>query len=535
MSDVPVPPPPHPAPALAPVRAPLFGRPPPRRAATRDDIPWLSQALLVGGAALTMTHLFFGRADFELRDRVLAVIPLFPLLWEIHRFHKVPRGTQLPFAVYALLMNYITFSWPALFNTVFTDLSGPVVFGDEVRFLGTAAVALSAVMIYIGILLGEKVGLAGRPYLLRASPPAAVTPSFPHAVGAYALGCMIATQAVTLGAHYPAAVGVLITMSFSITYVIGATLAKPESFRGPWSRYLAGGVVMLGVLSGLLRGVLEPLFRLTTTLIAVRWAHLRRFSILTVVAMMGLYTLLQPAKAQFRAQTWIVRGEEQTAGYADRVTAWTTAITDVWTGRDAGQTGDAAVNRFLELDPILHAFSMLPGRVRPANGEAWASILYSPIPRIVWPDKPNSNDLSLNYGVAFRLQSELGARSTTILMPLIVDGYWNFGWPGIVFVSVMAGLWVGICQTLYAGTHWALQASAVAQFSLITVTGSFALLYAGITQQILGTLIASWMVYWLMRLLTVREANRGKANFRTRPPSPGVKTPGYHHKVPSGD
>jgi len=475
-------------------------------------VPWLPQVLLLGGTVLVMMHLFFGRTDFELRDRVLAMIPLFPLLWEIHRFHKVPRGSQLPFAAYALLINYITFSWPALFNTVFIDLSGPVTFSDDARFQGTAAVALSSVIIYAGILLGELMGRALRPWLLRVSPPAEVPATYPHAVGLYALGCVVATQSVTLGSHYPAAVSVLITMSFSITFVIGATLAKPSMFRGPWSRYLVGALVTIGILSGLLRGVLEPLFRLTTTLIAVRWAHIRRFSFAAVVVMMGLYTILQPAKAQFRAQTWVIRGDQQAAGYTDRVTAWTTAISDIWTGRDAGQsTGDAAVNRFLELDPVLHAFTMLPGRVRPANGEAWMHILYSPIPRLVWPDKPNSNDLSLNYGVAFRLQSELGARSTTILMPLIVDGYWNFGWPGIVFVSLLAGLWVGVCQTLYTGDHWALTASAVAQFSLISVTGSFALLYAGITQQLLGPIIASWMIYWFMRLLKVREVNRGRA------------------------
>jgi hypothetical protein len=513
MSDVPAPEKPslapHPRPRPRP-RGPA--RPPLAPAAQSGDVPWLQQALLLTGTVLVMTHLFFGRTDFELRDRVLAVIPLFPLLWEIHRFHKVPRGTQLPFGAYAMLVNYVTFSWPALFNTVFTDLSGPVSFSDEVRFQGTAAVALSSLMIYGGILLGEIAGRALQPWLLRVSPPATVSSTFPHAVGLYALGCVVATQSVTLGTHYPAAVGVLITMTFSITYVVGATLAKPSMFRGPWSRYLVGSVVTLGILSGLLRGVLEPLFRLTITMLSARWAHIRRFSIAAVVAMMALYIVLQPAKAQFRAQTWVVRGDEQTAGYSARVSAWTSAIEDIWTGRGADQsTGDAAVNRFLELDPILHAFTMLPGRVRPANGEAWISILYSPIPRIVWPDKPNSNDLALNYGVAFRLQSELGARSTSILMPLIVDGYWNFGWPGIVFVSVLAGLWVGICQTMYAGDHWSLKASAVAQFSLISVTGSFALLYAGITQQIMGTLIASWMVYWFMRLLTVREANRGRA------------------------
>ena len=240
MSDVPAPEKPSSEPVAPAGRRPRRpGRPPPLPPAAKSgEIPWLPQALFLGGAALVMIHLVFGRTDFELRDRVLAVIPLFPLLWEINRFHKMPRGEQLPFGVYALFINYVTFSLPAIFNTVFTDLSGPVSFTDDDRFHGTAAIALSSLMIYAGILLGESAGKSLQPWLIRVSPPAAVPATFPRAIGLYALGCLVATQSVTLGTHYPVAVGVLITMTFSITYVVGAALAEPAMFRGPWSRYL---------------------------------------------------------------------------------------------------------------------------------------------------------------------------------------------------------------------------------------------------------------------------------------------------------
>jgi hypothetical protein len=516
MSDIPEPEKPSASPVgpavTARPRPPLLRRrSSPRPAARPAVFPRLRLLIYFGGAILVAVHLVFGRDDFDLADRALAVIPLFPLLWELQRFLNRPSSPQLPFGVFALLMNYVNFSWPALFYKPFADLSGPMSFSPSVRFAGTSAVALNSLCIYAGLRLGEVAGTALQPSLLRIYPPAEVPSSFARALGIYALMSMAATEVGALGV-YPGAVSALIAMSMSLTYVIGATRANPESFRGPWSRYLGWGAVAYGSLSGVLHGTLEPLFRLATTVMAARWVYARRFSVAGVVALLAVYALLQPAKGKFRAQIWTTRGAQEAPSYTDRVNAWTSSIDDLWSGRDAAQTsGDAAVSRFLELDPVLHAFAMLPGRVTPAEGQAWMNILYSPIPRIVWPDKPTTTDLTLNYGVAFNLQSTVGARTTAIMLSLIVDGYWNFGWPGIVFVSVLAGLWVGICQTMYTSNHWALRASAVAQFSQISITSSFALLYSGIVQLICGAIIASWMVYLLARLLAPKRASGARS------------------------
>ena len=507
------------APTVAgPRRAPPRGRREAPTLAKGEEYPHLRTILMFVGAFVVCAHVLFGREDFEIRDRLLAVIPIFPLLYEINAYTKLGRTTELPFGIYALLVYYVAFSFPAMFNTVFTDLSGRVSFNDFARFQGTAAVGVSSVMLYVGILLGRRVGSVAQPTLLRLYPPLEVPSSYPRAVGFYALACIGATQFVTLGASFPAAIGVLITMSLSLTFVLGLILAKPEGFTGPWSRYLFRGVIVIGIFSGLLRGVLEPLFRMTLTLFTVRWVYVRRFSVAAVVALLAVYTILQPAKASFREQTWFVHGSAEQAGYTERITAWTSAITNVWTGRDAKEaTQESSVGRFLELDPILHAFTMLPGRVSNANGEAWLNLIYAPIPRLVWADKPNSNDLDKSYSVAFNRQNEFGARSTSIMMPLVVDGYWNFGWPGIVFVSIAVGMWVGVCQTMYSGEHWALRATAVAQFSLIAVTGSFSLLYAGLIQQVAGGVMASWFVYWLARFLATKEPNRVRLIQRRAP------------------
>ena len=494
--------------AARPRRAPVRARAPGQVTPKRAGVSTISIGIFLAGVFMVLVHLFFGRDDFDFVARALAAVPLFPLLWELNRAVNRPPGPQLPFAATALLINYLTFSFASLFNTQFKDLSGPVTFTNDARIMGAAAIALSSLSIYAGMRLGEGLGRVLQPRLLRLYPPAQVPAKFSTAIAIYALACAGITQIVSTSG-IPAAIGVLIAMTLSFAYVIGAAAASPDRFRGRWSRYVVTATVTFGVVAGVLTGGMENLFRLTTTVITVRWVHFRRFSVVGVVALLMVYTILQPAKAKFRAQIWVQHGSQEAPTYVDRIEAWRVSIEDLWSSRDAAQTsGDAAVGRFLELDPILHAFTLIPGRVPFAEGAAWKNILYAPIPRLFWPDKPTTSDLTRDYGIAFNLQDAVGVRSTSILLSLVVDGYWNFGWPGIVFASVLSGLWVGVCQTMYAGDHWALQAAGTAQFALIYIIGSFALLYAGIVQLICGGIFAAWLVHWLATFLAPREARQ---------------------------
>src|SRR5512132_4122643 len=97
--------------------------PPPRRPAPQaarraeGEIPWLKPLLLLGGFLLFGAHLVFGRTDFNLVHRFLIAIPLIPLFWEAHRYHRVLRRLELPAGAYGLLIYYVTFSFSAFFNT----------------------------------------------------------------------------------------------------------------------------------------------------------------------------------------------------------------------------------------------------------------------------------------------------------------------------------------------------------------------------------------------------------------------------------
>jgi hypothetical protein len=501
--------------------APRRRLPPPRRPAAQaarraeGEIPWLKPALLIGGFTLFGAHLAFGRTDFTIVHRGLIAIPLIPLFWEVHRYHQVLRKVELPTGIYALLIYYVTFCLSGFFNTEFKDVNGPVTFTDDARLQGTAAVALGALMIYLGFRVGEKLGTRLQPLMVRVSPPAEVPDGFVRGTVWFGIACLATTQFLLSFSRMPVAIGVLVGVTFSYAFGIGVTAAMPEAFLGPRSRYFGMALLILGGAGGLLRGMLDPVVRLTATTLAARWAFLRSFSRSIIIGTVAVYVIFQPIKAEYRAQIWTSRGSAPTAGYSERVTAWTTAFEHFWSGREAGEdTQNAAVGRLVELDPIIHAFMLLPGRVQFAEGSGWLNILYAPIPRLFWADKPTTDDFEQRYSVIFNRQNQTGARSTSILLPLIVDGYWNFGWPGVVFVTFVVGIWVGVCQKMYAVKHWAVQAMGVTQLSHLVVTGSLAITYSGVTQHIIGPLIAAWLVYWLARFFSVKATVKasGQAN-----------------------
>ena len=500
--------------------APRPRLPPPRRAAPQvaqraeGEIPWLKPTLFIGALLLIGAHLVFGRTDFNLAHRALIAVPVIPLFWEIHRYHRVLRKLELPAGAYALLIFYVTFSLSGMFNTVFRDMNGPVAFTDDARLQGTAAVALGSLMIYLGFRVGEKLGIRLQPLMVRASPPAEVPEGFVRGTMWFSIACLGTTQFLLSFAALPPAIAVLVNVTFSYAFGIGITLAKPEAFRGPRSRYVGTALLFFGGVGGLLRGMLDPVVRLAATTMVARWAYLRRFSRSIILGTAAVYLIFQPIKAEYRAQMWNARGGAQ-AGYSERVTAWTTSFEHFWSGREVGEdTQNAAVGRLVELDPIIHAFMLLPGRVQFAEGSGWLNILYAPIPRLFWANKPTTDDFEQRYSVVFNRQSQTGAQSTSILLPLVVDGYWNFGWPGVVFVTFIVGLWVGVCQKMYAVNHWAIQAMGVGQLSQLVITGSLAITYSGITQHVVGPIISSWLVYWLARFLSVKETFRvsGQAN-----------------------
>lgn len=461
--------------------------------------------LSVAAIGLLGAHLAFSREAFALPLRLLFALPGLLILAELDRYLATARRTELPFNVIGLIYFYISFSFPSFFDIKFVDISGPVTFTEQARSSTAIAVALGAFCLYAGMRAGEVCATQLRPLMLGLLPPSRLPSGFGRAVFTYsAVVCVFDAILTTAPGLIPPSLYLFLVFTVSMELAMALPIVSPEFFRGAWERFTAPALMLIGWAFGLFRGNLEPVFRLGMPFVGARWAYARKLSLGLLAAGAMIYMIFQPVKHDYRSQVW---GRQEAATYSDRLDAWSSAF-GTFFSRDANEdkVEESTVGRIAELDAVMHAFDMLPGQVQFIDGAGWVTILTGSIPRFIWKDKPITKDsFEQQYAHIFHRQTAEGARSTAILLPLLVDGYWNFGWPGIIFACAVVGLWVGICQKLWSGDHWALNAAGIAVLSRLNIQAHLGAVYNGLFQSIAGLIIACWSIYALAALISPKR------------------------------
>jgi hypothetical protein len=301
----------------------------------------------------------------------------------------------------------------------------------------------------------------------------------------------------------PVALGVPATYAFSLEMMIGVLLFVPSAGR---SERLAQVLVGLHFVIAVIRGQLDPLFRGGMAYAIGRWAAVRRISLRVAAAVLLVYAVLQPVKGAYRRQVWTQTGRTgQDVSVSDRASAWESALANYFQGEDHyGQRDveEGAMARLSELAAVQHAFDVVPNRVDYLWAQGWLPIVYGPIPRFLWANKPTTQDTVQRYGVIFGRQDERGARVTAINLPLLVEGYWNLGWPGVIIVTAGLGLWLGASQKMFAGDTWALRATGIANITTLTVVSPIVFVYGSLLQTFVGRVALCWLLYGFAVLLS---------------------------------
>jgi len=454
-------------------------------------------------AAIFVAHLLFAQEEHDLAVRALTAVPAMIFILEARTFLRDEAG-ELPFVVLALAQYYMVFGFGVFFDLKFFDLHGPVHFTPNARISGAVAVAVGAVFLAVGARLGRRFGSDLQPTLLRAVPPPEVPARWDDAFFIYAGSTIFVTFLTVFFPNVvPAAFALPALFAFSFDFSMGLALVLPPRRLGPRAAQL---LIAIGVINGMARGQL--VFRTGMAYVTGRWAAVRRVSFRVIAVIMLVYVVVQPVKHTFREQVWAPATRTGASiGAVERVDAWGSAFSIYFGDQPLARSedgGDSAMGRLSELGSVMHAFEMLPGRVEYLEGAGFIPILYAPIPRFIWPDKPTTRDTIQRYGIVFGRQGEADAITTAVNLPLLVEGYWNFGWPGIVLVTLAMGAWMGFAQKLFSGTHWAMRAMGVANITNITVGSPVVLIYSAIFQTLVGRLAVAWAVYWLAKMLSGR-------------------------------
>jgi hypothetical protein len=190
-------------------------------------------------------------------------------------------------------------------------------------------------------------------------------------------------------------------------------------------------------------------------------------------------------------------------GILERANLFAGLISDVYApdGRMSfGDAGDVAEERANHLSAFAFVISKTPDQVPYWNGETYKTLLWTPIPRFLYPDKPQKT-LGQEYGHRYGFIARTN-RQTSINLEQTVEMYANFGPWGVILGMLLMGL---VYRLLYSILNHAnggdgCMLIALATFRvLLNIESDFSLVFGGIVQSAI-------LLYLVLRFVAARRS-----------------------------
>lgn len=268
-----------------------------------------------------------------------------------------------------------------------------------------------------------------------------------------ALGLGLVGKALvgTTETRYGALVNVMAN-EFNIGIILlayGIFSGEMRQSNKPWLYCCVGLGSLLGLCGGMLEAALIPL----VLVFMVQWHAQRRFPFAFSVVIAGLLIVLTPIKFEFRDRVWNGGSE---AGRIDLLRIWWESGQAVFDGQREGLEEHQLFADPMSRVDLLHKFAyvqlMTPEVVPYLEGESYQYLLYTFIPRIVWPEKPIASAATDLTDFAYSLRVQ-GDTSTNIGIGQIAEAYANFGWEGLLCTMLAQGTVFALLDRVLNGTQ----------------------------------------------------------------------------------
>lgn len=228
---------------------------------------------------------------------------------------------------------------------------------------------------------------------------------------------------------------------------------KESKLYGVWLY----GLVLVAAMRGISAGSLEEAVVPIGVFFVVKWLYTGRVPIAPILAAAVLVVFLSPAKSDYRQRTWF--GEDPELAEQSSLTKgrlWIEQATDYWQetfagSRDISEATSSATGRADFIHQVAYIYSMTPSVVPYQYGKTYSFFLVSFIPRLLWPDKPTAGSANGFYAVTYGITSEEGAKTTTFGVSILGEAFMNFGWPGVVLIMLLQGIFIGAMQHSFGG------------------------------------------------------------------------------------
>lgn len=454
-----------------------------------------SPLILFAGAAVLLLH-SLAPSPLPIQLRIVAALPGVAacLLW--WRYFVGKDFERLPFLAYAITQLYLYWGLAAVTMGA-ADISAA---GPRAWAGAAAAGCVVTAAFLLAHPLARRLGACAAGPLQRVLPASAppLTPvvllpwlalvTLIHAdVGARIFPGSVYYVAQTVGDYSP----------------LLAAIAWRDLRSGGRSTWLVAGTMVLslaGLLTGMMEAAVQPVLLAMTLYVVLQ----RRVPWRFLAAGVLIIVIVNPAKLRYRELAWedaVSRQEQQSTTKDPRVAAerWAKALKETWgPGRaDRSEHGTRLASRLDELGINARIIDTTPAAHPYDRGRTWGYILLSLLPRFLYPGKPDFTDVyNDRFAVTFGFQTWAETDTSTSAFPLVADGYWNFGWPGVVFVALVSGALLGVYAGMLRARSWATMAIAVSTFSSLHANSAMALQLMGVVQHVIGLSALIWFI-WL--------------------------------------
>jgi hypothetical protein len=464
-------------------------------------------ALIAVGFGLIGLHVSLAAQMYPLTARILAALISFAAYFALLKLLLRPRREELPFRELYIVLFYIYFGFPIFSEDQLTLVDGIYIPSDEGLNGALLAAVISLSVFLLFFPLGRKLGLRLRRLIAGVLPKGMPTRS------AGRLVLFVITPVVVFSTYinylFPEALPISVRyMSYSIfspMLLLAVVAYLSEAGQSKYYRYAMLLMFTVSVFLGLLQGMLGTMLLPIVVVVAIQWLWGKRFPLIWVGVALLLFFILNPAKMAYRKATWNLSPSEKSAlSLSDRLAIWEDAVLSSWSmEKQTGKNVDDTFNRMSDLLPVAQVIDMVPASVPYGYGESWIVIPYSFVPRVFWPGKPDMTLISNGlYAVTMRRMTEQSVRvtdeglGTGVNIPQLADGYWNFGWLGVLLVAALIGIIVGLEAGVFSTKHWATCSIGMLFFIRIQPQSELNSFVVGATQIFIGAFVLLWLIYW---------------------------------------
>lgn len=271
------------------------------------------------------------------------------------------------------------------------------------------------------------------------------------------------------------------SFTVGICILIGLWWIGRLSRLSAWLLVLVLVPMRLGI--GLVGGASGGSIVIAMTLVLMYAALSHRIPWILVFAGTAALFIVRPLELPYRTATWSPRGELYNASDLQKAEYLYGLIYRTIVGGEVPPDTliQAAGARLSDFPMLADVMSLTPSVVPYWGGETYYSLLFKPIPRIVWPDKPEEvtgRTFGQRYGY-----TSLANPGTSINFAQLIEQYANFGVFGVIIGMFVVGMIYRALLSMFVGPEMGLGALVAAVFivsSLFDLETGTGLVFGGI-------------------------------------------------------